>query len=68
MIRGIPPWILKGNKAIFAPLLTAIVNNSISQSEFPDDVKLGATDRRNYRPITVLCALSKYLSVFYTLR
>ena len=61
--------ILKENKDIFAPLLTNICNNSISQNEFPDDLRLSditplfkkdeAMDKRNYRPITVLCALSK---------
>ena len=69
MIHSIPSRVLKENKEIFTPWLTKIFNNSISQSEFPDDLKLGditplfkkdeATDKGNYRPITVLSALSK---------
>ena len=69
MIHNIPPRVLKENKEIFSPWLTKIFNNSISQNEFPDDLKLGditslfrkdeATGKHNYRPITVLSALSK---------
>ena len=65
----IPPRVLKENKEIFTPWLTNIFNNLVSQNEFPDDLKLGdittlfekdeATDKRNYRPITVFSALSK---------
>ena len=69
MIHSIPPRVLNENKDIFARLLTKIFNNSISQNEFPNDLKLGditplfkkdeAKDKRKYRPITVLSALSK---------
>ena len=41
MIHSAPPRVLKENKDTFAPLLTKIFNNSISQNEFPDDLKLG---------------------------
>ena len=59
MTHSIPPIVLKEKKDIFAPLLTKIFNNSISQNEFLDDLKLGdiippplfekdgATDERN---------------------
>ena len=83
MVHSIPPRVLKENKDIFAPLLTTIFNNSISQNEFPFNLELGditplfkkdeATDKSNYRPIIadplLYCPLSlKYLSVFCTLR
>ena len=68
-IESIPSWILKENEDIFAPLLTTIFNNSLLQKTFPEDLKLGditplfksdkTTEKRNYRPITVLSALSK---------
>ena len=69
MIHSIPPRVLKENLDIFSPLLTKIFSNAISQNEFPDDLKLGnitslfkkdeATNKHNYRPITVLPVLSK---------
>ena len=68
-VKSIPARILKENQDIFAPLLTKIFNNSLLQKIFPEDLKLGditslfkndeATKKRNYRPITVLSALSK---------
>ena len=68
-IESIPPRILKENEEISAPLLTTIFNNSLLQKTFPEDLKLGditllfksdkTTEKRNYRPITVLSALSK---------
>ena len=68
-IESIPPQILKENEDIFAPLLSTIFNNSLLQKTFPEDLKLGditplfksdkTTEKRNYRPITVLSALSK---------
>ena len=41
MGHSIPPRVLKENKDVFAPMLTKIFNNSISQNEFPDDLELG---------------------------
>ena len=74
MIQSIPPRVLKENNEIFPLFLTNVFNSSISQIEFPDDLKLGdiaplfkkdeTTGNRNYRPITVLSALSKYLNFF----
>ena len=53
-----------------------IFNNSISQNQFPDDLKLSditpmfkkdeATDKCNYRPITVLSALSVFERLLYS--
>ena len=40
MIHSIPPTVLKENKDSFAPLLTQTVNNSISQNEFANDLRL----------------------------
>ena len=40
MVHSIPLRVLKENKDIFAPLLTKIFNYSLSQDEFPDDLKL----------------------------
>ena len=69
MIHSIPPRMLKENKDIFAQLLTKIFNASISQNEFPNDLKQGditplfrkdgTTNKRSYRPFTVLCVLSE---------
>ena len=68
-VTNIPARILKENRDIFAPFLMETFNNSLLQKAFPEDLKLGdiaslfkndeATKKRNYRPITVLSALSK---------
>ena len=68
-VKSIPARILKENQDIFAPFLMETFNNSLLQKTFPEDLKLGditslfkndeATKKRNYRPITVLSALSK---------
>ena len=78
MIHNIPARVLKENKEIFTPWLAKIFNNSISQNEFPDDLKLGDITplfRRMKLRISIItdplpyCPLSlKYLSVSYTLR
>ena len=67
--KSIPARILKENRDIFAPFLVETFNNSLLQKTFPEDLKLGditslfkndeTTKKRNYRPITVLSALSK---------
>ena len=41
LLHTTAPGVLKENKDIFAPLLAKIFNNSISQNEFPDNLKLG---------------------------
>ena len=78
MIYSILPRVPKENKGIFAPLLTQMFDNAISQNEFPDDQKLGdinplfekdeSTDKHNYRPIKVLSTISKRLERLHTLR
>ena len=70
--RGdIPIHILKENIDIYCNHLTDIFNSSINNAVFPDSLKLGDITpvfkkndkllKANYRPITILSALSKVL-------
>ena len=68
-IDGIPPIILKLSASVIAEPLTKIVNLSISENTFPSLAKCATiipvykkderTDKTNYRPISILSALSK---------
>lgn len=65
----IPLSILKTSLCVTLPYITEIFNCCITTSEFPDDWKIakvipiGKTDNpmteKDYRPISILCALSK---------
>ena len=66
---GIPPRIIKDNCDIFALKLHNDVNHSIDQAIFPDKQKEAditpvhkkgdRTDKTNYRPVSILPAISK---------
>ena len=68
---GISNVLLKAGNVVIAPILTRIINNCIRTSSFPDTWKVGKitvlykkgtkTELNNYRPITLLCSLSKVL-------
>ena len=67
--KNIPTKLIKDTKDICAPLLHKLVNSSINNSVFPDKLKVAdispifkkddATNVKNYRPISVLPAVSK---------
>ncbi|MEL7309625.1 MAG: hypothetical protein AAGK05_18400, partial [Pseudomonadota bacterium] len=66
---GIPPWILRNCRNAFAPLLTLIFNRSLLEGNVPKCMKAAnvtpvaksnpAKDVRDFRPISILPALSK---------
>ena len=67
---GISNFLIKAGSPVIAPVLTRIINNCIRTSTFPDTWKVGKiaviyknkgvkTEPNNYRPITLLCSLSK---------
>ena len=66
---GIPPWILRNCRNDFAPLLTLIFNRSLFEGNVPRCLKSAnvtpvaknsqAKDVRDFRPISILPALSK---------
>ena len=68
-IESIPPKILKENYDIFAPKLLIDFNHSITTGIFPQNQKLADISpifknedkhiKRNYRPVSILSALSK---------
>jgi len=68
-IDQIPPFLLKKCTDIIAGPLTNIINKSISDSEFPSMAKIAAilpvhkkeerSDKKNYRPLSILSTLSK---------
>ena len=66
---GISMAIIKDNKTILAEVLTHMINTIIRTSKFPDSQKIARvrplhkkgdkSDRNNYRPISILTAISK---------
>ena len=70
-IDNISNRIVRDARWVLAPILTNIVNNCLDQGIFPDMWKTGKinitykkgprTELSNYRPVTVLCSLSKVL-------
>ena len=68
---GLSNVLIKAANPIIAPYLTRIINNCIRQSIFPSTWKVGKiavvhkkgdkTVLNNYRPVTLLCSLSKII-------
>ena len=68
-VDGIPPLILKLSAEILSKSLTKIINQSIRENNFPSSLKLASilpffkknerSDKKNYRPVSVLSSLSK---------
>ena len=66
---NIPVKILTEHSDLFAPLLLLFINESIDTGKFPKELKKGditslfkngdAFAKKNYRPITILPAISK---------
>ena len=67
--KSIPPKLLKSQSDLVSVPLQVVFNNSVEQSSFPDELKLAdvsslfkkevKTFKGNYRPISVLPAVSK---------
>ena len=67
--KNIPPKVLKESMSECSPFLLNIVNNSITNSKFPNELKLAdvtpvfkkgeTTNAKNYRPVSVLPVVSK---------
>ena len=70
-VGSIPGKILKDNQDIFTNMLQKLFNDSVIKGIFPPELKIGEitpvykandqTSKTNYRPITVLSAISKNL-------
>ena len=70
-IDGLPPQIVKYSADILAKPLTDIINQSINENIFPTKAKVAAvlplfkkddrSQKKNYRPISVLSTLSKII-------
>ena len=68
-VDGIPPLIVKLSAEVLSHSLTRIINQSIKENIFPTLLKLAAilpfykkddrSDKKNYRPVSILSALSK---------
>ena len=66
---GIPPKIVKLSSNVIDKYLTNIINNDLSQSCFSQNAKIASvrpiykknsrTDKKNYRPVSILNAFSK---------
>ena len=67
--NNIPAKILVGYKDIYSKFIVTFYNNCISESSFPDTMKMAditpahkkdvKTDKRNYRPVSILPSISK---------
>ena len=67
--QNIPPKHLRHASDVCGPILQKLINQSIRNNEFPDELKLAyispifkkedVTSVKNYRPISVLLAVSK---------
>ena len=66
---SIPVKILTGHSDLFAPMLHFYINGNVNTSNIPNELKKGditslfkngdAFAKKNYRPITILLAMSK---------
>ena len=73
-IDGLPPFIIKLSVEILAKPLTRIINQSISKINFPTSAKCPTilplfkkddrSHKNNYRPVSILSALSKIFGTF----
>ncbi len=73
LLDPIPTWYLKQNATLFVPVLTDIVNFSLSTGKFPDQLKhaiispvikkqnLDANELKNFRPVSNIPYLSKII-------
>ena len=61
-------YILKDATDTYLPMITKVINSSIEQNEFPNEVKLGEflpiykkdpLNKENYRPVSLLSHMSK---------
>ena len=76
--NNLPIRLLKANKDIFSPVISEIVNQSISTGVFPDQLKIATvipvfkkgdpTNPSNYRPISLLPFMSKILEKIICVR
>ena len=67
--ENIPPKHLKQSSDVFGPVLCELINKSLRNNRFPEELKLAditpvfkkddATSVKNYRPVSVLPAVSK---------
>ena len=75
---NLPSVLLKENKTIFIPILTHVINLSLSQGVFPKQLKIasilpifkaGASSSvSNYRPISLLTSISKIFERIFCTR
>jgi len=76
--RSIPTKILKQNIDLYLEIITTIFNNSIIEGIFPNELKLAdvtpaykkgdVTNKSNYRPISLLPAISKIFEKLYAIQ
>ena len=67
--KNIPPKILKESRECYSDILQKLSNNTVSNKEFPDELKLAdvtpiykkddPNKSKNYRPVSVLPVVSK---------
>jgi retron-type reverse transcriptase len=75
---NLPALLLKENQSIFKPLLTYIVNLSLSKGTFPRELKIASIipifksgiigSVANYRPISLLTSISKIFERIFCIR
>ena len=73
---AIPTWFMKQNVNVFVPVITDIINRSLSSGIFPDALKhaiitplikkqsLNISELKNYRPVSNIPYLSKIIEKF----
>ena len=77
-LDAIPSRFLRDAAEIITPSITHIVNKSIEQGQFPNDLKIARViplykkgskqDPGNYRPVSILSSLSKILLILILIR